>query len=229
MQWITCGWPGLSRLWLHGQWTGLAVAAGFGVIFNSTVVMQLKLSGQVPETVQQSIWLLTAIFWVGGCLEGILTTREFRRQQQLQLNRNSTVVDTTAFESTEQPALEEINDRPKDDDSTVAEQKIGPESEQSAEDDLFIRARNQYLKGNWIECESLIDSALEEYPGDLETRLLQISLLRITKRFEEALVEITQFQRWDGAEKWSFEITREVELLERILSNREDSEITRAA
>ena len=66
MQWITCGWPGLSRLWLHGQWAGLAVAAGFGVIFNLAVVMQLKLSGQVPETVQQSVWLLTAIFWVGG-------------------------------------------------------------------------------------------------------------------------------------------------------------------
>ena len=38
-------------------------------------------------------------------------------------------------------------------------------------------------------------------------------------------MEITQFQRWDGAEKWSFEITREVELLERILSNREDSKL----
>ena len=94
MQWITCGWPGLSRLWLQGQWAGLAVAAGFGVIFNLAVVMQLKLSGQVPETVQQSVWLLTAIFWVGGCFEGILTTRDFRRQQQLQLKRNSTVVDT---------------------------------------------------------------------------------------------------------------------------------------
>jgi len=229
MQWITCSWPGLSRLWLQGQWAGLAVAAGFGVIFNLAVVMQLKLSGQVPETVQQSVWLLAAIFWVGGCFEGILTTRDFRRQQQLQLKRNSSVVDTTTIDSLEQPALEEINDRPKDDDSTVSGQEICRESEQSVGDDLFIQARNQYLKGSWIECESLIDSALEEYPGDLETRLLQISLLRMTKRFEEALVEITQFQRWDGAEKWSFEITREVELLERILSNREDSEITHAA
>jgi hypothetical protein len=74
-----------------------------------------------------------------------------------------------------------------------------------------------------------LESALEEYPGDLESRLLQISLLRLTKRYEEALVEITQFQKWDGAEKWNFEITREVELLDRILSKLEDSEITHAA
>ena len=106
---------------------------------------------------------------------------------------------------------------------------MSPESSQTLTDDLFINARNQYLKGNWLKCEILLDSALEEFPGDLESRLLLISLLRLTKRYEDALVEITQFQKWDGAEKWDFEMTREVELLDRILSKLEDSEITQAA
>ena len=100
---------------------------------------------------------------------------------------------------------------------------------QTLTDDLFIKARNQYLKGNWLQCEILLESALEDYPGDLESRLLLISLLRVTKRYEEALVEITQFQKWDGAEKWSFEISREVGLLDGILSGLEDSEPIQAA
>ena len=61
------------------------------------------------------------------------------------------------------------------------------------------------------------------------TRLLRISLLRVTKRYEEALVDITQFQNWDEAEQWSFEISREVELLQRILSRLDDTEVSKAA
>ena len=175
------------------------------------------------------IWLLVTGFWLGGLVDGAVITLGFRRQQEFQSQRNRTVVDTTDTVTVDSEGLANHTDGPNSDDYSDVIQEITGESSQTGSDDLFIQARNQYLKGNWIECESLIDSALEEYPGDLETRLLQISLLRMTKRFEEALVEITQFQRWDGAEKWSFEITREVELLERILSNREDSEITHAA
>ena len=51
----------------------------------------------------------------------------------------------------------------------------------------------------------------------------------MTRRYEEALLEITRFQQWDGSSKWSFEVAREVELLDRILSDLEDSEITHAA
>ena len=152
----------------------------------------------------------------------------YRRQQNLSQKRHSEVIDTTKV--TDDPDnLANINDGKKIDDSSDAVEEFKPESSQTITDDLFIKARNQYLKGNWLKCEILLDSALEEFPGDLESRLLLISLLRLTKRYEEALVEITQFQKWDGAEKWNFEITREVELLDRILSKLEDSEINQAA
>ena len=120
-------------------------------------------------------------------------------------------------------------DGPNSDDYSDVNQEITGESSQTGSDDLFIQARNQYLKGHWITCETLIERALEEYPGDLETRLLRISLLRVTKRYEEALVDITQFQNWDEAEQWSFEISREVELLQRILSRLDDTEVSKAA
>ena len=228
MKWITCIWPGLSRLWLHGQWTGLAIAAGFGVIFNLAIIVQLQLAGQIDGSVQTAGLLVALAFWIGGCLDGIIVTVHYGHQQELSQQRHSEVVDTKEVTDDSKNLLN-INDGKKRTDSSDAVEEINAESSQTITDDLFIKARNQYLKGNWLQCEILLESALEEYPGDLESRLLQISLLRLTKRYEEALVEITQFQKWDGAEKWNFEITREVELLDRILSKLEDSEITHAA
>ena len=229
MKWITCGWPGLSRLWLEGQWTGLAGAAGFGVIFNTAIILQLKLTGQVHENLPTAGGLLALGFWIGGCLDGIIVTAHFRRQQNLGKERHSEVVDTTEVLQGNSTNLAKNDDRQRFADSSDKVQKNNTPSPQTITDDLFIRARNQYLKGNWLQCEMLLEDALEDYPGDLESRLLLISLLRITKRYEQALVEITQFQKWDGAEKWNFEIAREVELLDRILYDLENSEITQAA
>ncbi|MEC9096373.1 MAG: hypothetical protein VX776_07065 [Planctomycetota bacterium] len=229
MKWITCGWPGLSRLWLEGQWTGLAVAAGFGIIFNAAIIVQLKLAGQVHENLQTAGWLLTLAFWIVGGLDGIIVTTHFRRQQKLGQQRHSEIVDTTNTSARNATDLAKSDDLQKLEDSSATTLEINTESLQTLTDDLFIKARNQYLKGNWLQCEILLESALEDYPGDLESRLLLISLLRVTKRYEEALVEITQFQQWDGAEKWSFEISREVGLLDGILSGLEDSEPIQAA
>ncbi|MBK95473.1 MAG: hypothetical protein CMJ79_07130 [Planctomycetaceae bacterium] len=229
LKWITCGWPGLSRLWLTGQWTGLAVAAGFGVLFNAAIVFELQLSGQIHESFQQVIWLLVTGFWLGGLVDGAVITLGFRRQQEFQSERNRTVVDTTDTVTVDSEGLANHTDGPNSDDYSDVNQEITGESSQTGSDDLFIQARNQYLKGHWITCETLIERALEEYPGDLETRLLRISLLRVTKRYEEALVDITQFQNWDEAEQWSFEVSREVELLQRILSRLDDTEVSKAA
>ena len=229
MKWITCGWPGLSRLWLNGQWTGLAVAAGFGVVFNTAIILQLKLAGQVSESVQHAGFFLTLVFWIGGCIDGILVTIQYQHQQKLGKQRHSEVVNTDAVVTKSSSGLASSDDGKKLNDSSDTEEENTTESLQSRTDDLFVRARNQYLKGNWLQCEVLLDSAIEDCPGDLESRLLRISLLRMTRRYEEALLEITRFQQWDGSSKWSFEVAREVELLDRILSDLEDSEITHAA
>ena len=229
LKWITCGWPGLARLWLNGQWTGLAVAAGFGVVFNTAIVLQLKFTGQVSESIQQAGFLLALAFWIGGCIDGILVTIQYRRQLKLGEQRHSEIVHTDTVLTESSSDLASSDDGQKLDDSSDAEEENITQAPQSPTDDLFIKARNQYLKGNWLQCEVLLDSAIEDYPGDLESRLLRISLLRVTRRYEEALVEITHFQQWDGASKWNFEVAREVELLDRILSDQEDSKVTHAA
>ncbi len=228
-KWITCGWPGLARLWLDGQWTGLAVATGFGVIFNTAIILQLKMAGHVSENVQLAGWLITFVFWLGGCLDGVMVTLQYSRQQQLGRRRHSEAVNTATSTASESTDWVDVEEGTSVNHSSVSEEETGIEPSQTSTDDLFIQARNQYLKGNWLQCESLLDSALEDYPGDLESRLLRISLLRATRRFEEALLEITRFNKWDGAEKWSFEVSREVELLERILSEKDESPETQAA
>ena len=81
-------------------------------------------------------------------------------------------------------------------------------------DKLFLDARNQYFKGNWFEAESIINQILAESPHDIESRLLLLTLMRHTNHIEEALIEITNIQKWDEAKQWEFEIKRELELLE---------------
>jgi hypothetical protein len=49
--------------------------------------------------------------------------------------------------------------------------------------------------------------------------------LRHTHRIEEALIQITDIQKWDEAKQWEFESKRELELLELKLTsqNKNDS------
>jgi thioredoxin-like negative regulator of GroEL len=96
-------------------------------------------------------------------------------------------------------------------------------------DKLFLAARNQYFKGNWFESESTINQILAESPHDIEARLLLLTLLRHTNRIEDALVQITDIQKWDEAKQWEFEIKRELELLELELTSQNKSDSSTVA
>jgi cytochrome c-type biogenesis protein CcmH/NrfG len=82
--------------------------------------------------------------------------------------------------------------------------------------DLFIRAQHQYLKGHWTEASSLLEQQLRRNPGDIEARLLVASVLRRTGRPDLARLQLGQIERFEGAEKWRFEIRREWGLLDRV-------------
>ena len=58
----------------YGRWTGLAIAAGFGVIFNLAIILQFQLAGEVYESVQTASLLATCAFWIGRCFDGIIVT-----------------------------------------------------------------------------------------------------------------------------------------------------------
>jgi predicted Zn-dependent protease len=80
-------------------------------------------------------------------------------------------------------------------------------------EDWFGEALDGYLKGNWVEAERLLGRLLERDRRDLEARLMLATLLRRTKRFDEATRQLNHLVRMEGSQHWALEIRREGELL----------------
>ncbi len=57
---------------------------------------------------------------------------------------------------------------------------------------LFRRALGEYLQGNWFEAETHLAHLLAANPRDVEGRLLRATLLRHTRRYDEALDELSR-------------------------------------
>jgi len=81
--------------------------------------------------------------------------------------------------------------------------------------DLFIQAQGEYLRGHWYEAETLCRQLLKRAEADVEARLMLATLCRRTERFEDASRELAKLEQMDDADKWTLEIARERRLLER--------------
>jgi hypothetical protein len=71
LRWIICLWPGLSRLWLLGQWQGLVLAVGFAALLNLTLIItfvwpELLLGGPTGRWIATAAWILVLGFWIAG-------------------------------------------------------------------------------------------------------------------------------------------------------------------
>ena len=77
----------------------------------------------------------------------------------------------------------------------------------------FEEALEEYLKGNWFEAERKLTVLLRRDEHDIEARLLMATLLRHTRRFDEATYQLNLLVGLDGAHRWALEIHREGELL----------------
>ena len=77
----------------------------------------------------------------------------------------------------------------------------------------FEEALEEYLKGNWFEAERKLNRLLRRADHDLEARLLMATLMRHTKRYEDATHQLNLLVRLDGSHRWALEIHREGELL----------------
>jgi thioredoxin-like negative regulator of GroEL len=80
--------------------------------------------------------------------------------------------------------------------------------------DRFVAAQDHYLKGNWFEAERLLQSLLERNPRDWDAGLMLASLLRHTRRYDEARQALDRLERFEGFRKWRVEMDRERELLQ---------------
>lgn len=79
---------------------------------------------------------------------------------------------------------------------------------QPAGDEMFLAARDEYLKGNWFEAETILSRILDRNVLDIEARLLRANLLFHTARSKEATGELDRLSRMDGGQIWWMEISR---------------------
>jgi hypothetical protein len=67
--WLTCCWPGLSQLWIKGQWSGLLSALLFAGLLNMAVLSQLIWPELLPTGVAWSLWPLVGGYWLYGLVQ----------------------------------------------------------------------------------------------------------------------------------------------------------------
>jgi tetratricopeptide (TPR) repeat protein len=97
--------------------------------------------------------------------------------------------------------------------------KIAVADERKQSDVLFIRAQQEYLRGDWDEAERLLRRCLQIWPRDIEARLLLATLLRHSRRLFDASEELAQLLKFDESINWISEIRREEELIQIIAAD----------
>ncbi len=75
MRWITCCWPGLSRLWLRGSWPALAVAVVAAGLLNWTLLVSLGYSELISPDVRKAFWVTLVTVWVTGAVSSVVWNR----------------------------------------------------------------------------------------------------------------------------------------------------------
>jgi len=96
---------------------------------------------------------------------------------------------------------------------SVAGRKRGPARDEQVEA-WFVEAQRHYLRGHWIEAETLVGRLLARRPDDVEARLLLASIERRTGRRAEARATLRRLRDCPPAAGWRFEIEAEMRQLE---------------
>ena len=95
----------------------------------------------------------------------------------------------------------------------------------SLHEESFREAQTHYLKGHWIEAETVLARLLAKESEDVEVRLLLASVLRRTARTGEARKMLTELLDLSDAGRWHWEIQSE---LTRIAGNENEPTSHRA-
>jgi hypothetical protein len=82
--WATYLWPGLPQVWKRGAWSALALALGFAVLVNVTVVGSLVWTELFPDAVRKAAWLAVAVVWVGAATVARWRDRAAAREPEQQ-------------------------------------------------------------------------------------------------------------------------------------------------
>jgi hypothetical protein len=82
--------------------------------------------------------------------------------------------------------------------------------------DLFRQGLGEYLRGAWFEAEALFIQVLANHPRDVDARLMVATLMRRTRRYADARLQLAELERIENAIKWQAEIEQEKQLLDQL-------------
>jgi hypothetical protein len=83
-------------------------------------------------------------------------------------------------------------------------------------DALFREAQRLYLKGHWLEAETLVARLLDKQPADVEARLLLASIRWRTGRWNEAKKTLVELREEPAAARWLLEIEMDLRQIEEL-------------
>jgi hypothetical protein len=83
-------------------------------------------------------------------------------------------------------------------------------------DTLFVQAQSEYLGSDWNQAERTVRRLLRASPQDVDARLMLATLLRCTRRIDEARQQLKRLEQLELSEKWRLEIRHEHERLDRL-------------
>jgi hypothetical protein len=178
----------LPALWLRGAWSGLALAAGFALLLNALVATTLVWTQWVDAHVRLVGWVALLTVWLAA----------------LVADRMGWKIDRVAAWGRVR-----MRHRPA---GLPAAHAVGGESL----GDLFREAQLQYLRGNWLQAENLLRHLVQADPGDVEARLMLVTLCRHMGRSDEAIAQLRRLARLEDAARWRREMDAERALLVRL-------------
>ncbi|QDU96635.1 GtrA domain-containing protein [Lignipirellula cremea] len=77
---LTCCWPGLTKLWLYGQWNGFVAAGVFTLLLNFALAATFLESPSLGSGWRITAWVLAVGFWAISFWGS--RREQFRRQSQ---------------------------------------------------------------------------------------------------------------------------------------------------
>lgn len=173
--WVSCGWPGASRLWFQGDVTALIIAMTFAVLVNALLVVTWVRPDLVSTAWRVVGWGLVVGCWIVGCWGNVRTQRGLRDRPEL-----------------------------RDDENRQNQQ------------DLFIQAQAEYLRGHWGESQALLEQLIDRAPSDVEAQLLLASVFRRSRRIDQSRRQLLGIERLEDAKRWHREVQHELKMLDRL-------------
>ncbi|MEM9411143.1 MAG: hypothetical protein AAGA30_08525 [Planctomycetota bacterium] len=192
-QWLLCGWPGLTQLWLRGSFAAMFWAIIFSITLNLALVATFLWPALLGDLFPVIAWPVIFLVWMASTGSSVHFVEELSHPPKM-------VSDQERNEFSPENIGNDVCDEASESGTTT------PHT-------LFNRAQREYLRGHWNEAESFLKERINQAERDIEARLLLATLYRRKNLFDSAVEQLLQLEKFDDSVHWKFEIDRERQLI----------------